>query len=65
MSIGDSVVIFAGAGGIGCGRSIAMRFASDVIAVIVSDINASGGLETVRNIADNGARAAFFRADIR
>jgi NAD(P)-dependent dehydrogenase (short-subunit alcohol dehydrogenase family) len=59
------VVVVTGAGGRGCGRAIAARFASLGSLVIVSDINEAGGNETVRLIEDAGARAAFFRADVR
>jgi 3-oxoacyl-[acyl-carrier protein] reductase len=59
------VVIVTGAGGTGCGRAIATRFARDGAAVVVSDINEPGGHETVRVIENAGGRAAFFRADVR
>lgn len=58
-------MVVTGAGGIGCGRSISARFATDGAAVVVSDINETGGLETVREIERTGGRAAFFRADVR
>ena len=60
-----SVAIVTGAGGTGCGRAIAARFARDGAAVVVSDIDESGGEETVRLIAGGSGRAAFFRADVR
>lgn len=59
------VVIVTGAGGTGCGRAIAARFARDGAAVVVSDLNESGGRETVRLIESRGGRAAFVPADIR
>src|SRR5215831_7434724 len=59
------VVIVTGAGGTGCGRAIAARFAADGAIVVVSDINEAGGEETVRLIERSGGRAAFFRADVR
>jgi len=59
------VVVVTGAGGTGCGRAIAARFAAGGAAVVVSDINESGGHETVRVIEHAGGRAAFFRADAR
>ncbi len=58
------VVVVTGSGGTGCGRAIAMRFARDGAAVVVSDINEAGGLETVRLIEQQGGRAAFLRADV-
>ena len=59
------VVIVTGAGGVGCGRAIAVHFARAGAAVVVSDIQEAGGHETVRLIEDGGGRAAFFRADVR
>jgi len=66
MSGGASpVAIVTGAGGTGCGRAIAARFARDGAAVLVSDIDEAGGEESVRLIAAGGGRTAFFRADVR
>jgi len=59
------VVVVTGAGGTGCGRAIAGRFAAAGAVVVVSDINEAGGRETVRLIGLAGGRAAFFRADLR
>ena len=59
------VVIVTGAGGTGCGRTIATRFAAAGAAVVACDINEAGGRETVRVIDRAGGRAAFFRADVR
>lgn len=59
------VVVVTGAGGAGCGRAIASRFARDGAAVVVSDINTSGGADTARLIAGSGGRAAFCHADVR
>jgi NAD(P)-dependent dehydrogenase (short-subunit alcohol dehydrogenase family) len=58
-------VIVTGAGGTGCGRAIAARFARDGAAVVVSDIAEAGGRETAELIARAGGRATFFRADVR
>jgi NAD(P)-dependent dehydrogenase (short-subunit alcohol dehydrogenase family) len=65
MTESRQVVVVTGAGGTGCGRAIAARFARDGAAVVVSDINEPGGHETVRLIENAGGRAAFFRADVR
>lgn len=65
MNISGDVAIVTGAGGTGCGRAIAMRFATLGSAVVVSDINEAGGHETVRLIEQGGGRAVFFRADVR
>ena len=59
------VVIVTGAGGSGCGRAIASRFARDNAAVVVSDINDAGGQATADLIARTGGHAAFCRADVR
>src|SRR5215472_8864736 len=59
------VVIVTGAGGTGCGRSIALRFAMDGAAVIVSDMDEEGGRNTVRLIEEDKGRGAFFQADVR
>lgn len=61
----DGVVIVTGAGGSGCGRAIAERFAREGAAIVVSDIDEAGAQETVRGIERTGGRAAFFRADVR
>jgi len=58
------VAVVTGAGGTGCGRTIARRLAADGAAVVVSDINDSGGRETARLIAQAGGRAAFCHADV-
>ncbi len=65
MNISRRVAIVTGSGGTGCGRAIALRFASQGSAVVVSDINEAGGHETVHLIERGGGRAAFFRADMR
>jgi NAD(P)-dependent dehydrogenase (short-subunit alcohol dehydrogenase family) len=62
---GGEIVIVTGAGGAGCGRSIASRFGARGDAVVVSDIDESGGRQTVEAIVRAGGRAAFFRADVR
>src|SRR5947208_2085354 len=54
----DGVVIVTGAGGGGCGRAIAARFAQGGASVVVSDINDPGGEETVRLIQRDRGRAA-------
>jgi NAD(P)-dependent dehydrogenase (short-subunit alcohol dehydrogenase family) len=59
------VVIVTGAGGTGCGRAIAGRFAAIGAAAIVSDVDEAGGRESVRLIEQRGGNAAFFAADVR
>jgi NAD(P)-dependent dehydrogenase (short-subunit alcohol dehydrogenase family) len=65
VSVSAEVAIVTGAGGTGCGRAIAARFAARGSAVVVSDINEAGGHETVRLIEGRGGRVAFFPADVR
>jgi NAD(P)-dependent dehydrogenase (short-subunit alcohol dehydrogenase family) len=59
-----NVAVVTGSGGTGCGRAIAARFAGAGASVVVSDINETGGHETVRQIENGGGRAAFFPADV-
>jgi NAD(P)-dependent dehydrogenase (short-subunit alcohol dehydrogenase family) len=59
------VVVVTGAGGTGCGRAIAARFAAGGAMVVASDIDEAGGRDTVGAIERTGGRAAFFRADVR
>jgi NAD(P)-dependent dehydrogenase (short-subunit alcohol dehydrogenase family) len=59
------VVVVTGAGGSGCGRAIACWFAAAGAAVVVSDINDTGGEETADLIAQTGGQVAFCRADVR
>jgi NAD(P)-dependent dehydrogenase (short-subunit alcohol dehydrogenase family) len=61
----NRAVIVTGAGGTGCGRSIAARFATGGSAVVVSDIDEAGGRSTVDQIERSGGQATFFRADVR
>ena len=61
----DRVAVVTGSGGSGCGRAIARRFAADGAAVVVSDVNEEGALETIRLIEAAGGSAVFFRADVR
>lgn len=65
MSDPERVAVVTGGGGAGCGRAIARRFAVDGFAVVVSDIDATGGAETVARIHADGGRAAFHHADVR
>ncbi len=64
MNIHGKVAIVTGSGGLGSGRAEARRLAHEGAAVVVSDVNEQGGRETVRLIAADGGRAAFFRADM-
>jgi NAD(P)-dependent dehydrogenase (short-subunit alcohol dehydrogenase family) len=57
------VALVTGAGG-GIGRAAAQVFARSGAAVLVSDVNAQGGAETVAQIEAAGGRASFFRCDV-
>jgi len=65
MPLPTKAVVVTGSGGAGCGRAIAQRFANEGASVGVSDINESGGRETVRLITASGGQAVFCRADVR
>ena len=43
----------------GIGRSTALVFAREGAKLVVADLNASGGEETVRQIKETGAEALF------
>ena len=65
MEIRGKAAVITGAGGDGSGRAIACRLAREGAAVVVGDINETGGLETVRRIEAAGGKALFHRADVR
>ena len=50
-------------GGSGIGRAIATLFSAEGAAVVVADIDESGGIETAARIGEQGGRAVFLRAD--
>jgi NAD(P)-dependent dehydrogenase (short-subunit alcohol dehydrogenase family) len=51
-------------GASGIGRATALRLAAACDTVIVADLNADGGAETVRRIAANGGSARFEHLDV-
>lgn len=59
---GKVAVVTGAASGIG--RCTAELYARRGAAVVVSDVDADGGAETVRRITGEGGRAAFVRADV-
>lgn len=63
MRLKNKVAIITGAGS-GIGRESALLFASEGCKILVSDINESGGNETVDQIKDEGNNALFCKADV-
>jgi NAD(P)-dependent dehydrogenase (short-subunit alcohol dehydrogenase family) len=59
---GKVAVVTGAASGIG--RASAIRFASEGAAVVVTDLNAQGGDETVAECKRAGGRAVFCRVDV-
>jgi NAD(P)-dependent dehydrogenase (short-subunit alcohol dehydrogenase family) len=55
--------LITGAGS-GLGRATALLFAKNSANVVVSDLNAEGGEETVRLIHDAGGNAVFIKCDV-
>ena len=59
----DKIVVITGAGS-GIGRITAQKFAADGATVVVSDMNAASGQETVELIASAGGKAIFVVANV-
>jgi NAD(P)-dependent dehydrogenase (short-subunit alcohol dehydrogenase family) len=59
----DRVALVTGAAS-GIGRASAAALANEGAAVVVADINAEAGRETVRRIRQTGKQAEFVRADV-
>jgi NAD(P)-dependent dehydrogenase (short-subunit alcohol dehydrogenase family) len=57
------VALVTGASG-GIGRASALAFAASGASVVVSDVNADGGAETVALISAKGGKAVFQRCDV-
>jgi NAD(P)-dependent dehydrogenase (short-subunit alcohol dehydrogenase family) len=63
MRLTDKVAIITG-GASGIGQATACLFAKEGCRVVVADIDAERGLETVTSIRRDGGEAAFVRADV-
>jgi NAD(P)-dependent dehydrogenase (short-subunit alcohol dehydrogenase family) len=62
--VSEKVAIVTGAAA-GIGRAAALLLAREGAAVIVVDVDETGGAETSQVIANNGAKSAFFPYDVR
>ena len=63
MRLKNKVAIITGAGS-GIGRESALLFSSEGCNILVSDIDESGGNETVDQIKGEGGNASFCKADV-
>ena len=59
---GKVAVVTGGSSGIG--RATAQIFAREGARVVVADVGAEGGAETVRLITDAGGEATFVQTDV-
>lgn len=64
MALFDGKVAIVTGGASGIGRSAALLYAQNGAKVVVSDVDETGGNETVRMVAQTGGAAAFARADV-
>jgi NAD(P)-dependent dehydrogenase (short-subunit alcohol dehydrogenase family) len=59
----DKIALITG-GSSGIGRAAAQLFSREGAKVVIADINAEGGEETVRSITDAGGEAHFVKTDV-
>lgn len=64
MGLVDGLVALVTGSGAGIGRATAVKFAEEGAKVVVSDVNAGGGEETVSVIGRAGGEATFLPCDI-
>jgi NAD(P)-dependent dehydrogenase (short-subunit alcohol dehydrogenase family) len=64
MLLNSKVAVVTGAGGSGCGRAIARRFAREGASVVIADTNEAGARDTASAIEAEGLSASFFRTDV-
>lgn len=64
MALSEKVVIVTGAGGAGCGRAIAYRFAREGAKLLLADIDESAVAEIASAIEAEGLSASCFRTDV-
>ena len=64
MGLLDGKVGLVTGAGAGIGRATALTFAREGAAVMVADVDARGGEETLRLVLEAGGRARFERADV-
>jgi NAD(P)-dependent dehydrogenase (short-subunit alcohol dehydrogenase family) len=64
MDLQGKVAVITGAGGLGSGRAEALRLAAEGCRVVVSDIEETGCVETVRQITAAGGDGAALRCDV-
>jgi NAD(P)-dependent dehydrogenase (short-subunit alcohol dehydrogenase family) len=63
MRLKDKVILITGSGS-GIGKSTALLFAKEGAQVIVNDVNAEKGIETVEEIIGAGGDSLFIQADV-
>ena len=64
MSDFDGKIVIVTGGASGIGRTTSEYFAREGAKVVVSDVDESGGTDTVRRIRENGGEADFQRTDV-
>ncbi|XEC93445.1 SDR family NAD(P)-dependent oxidoreductase [Paenibacillus tarimensis] len=63
MRLKEKIALITGSGS-GIGKSTALRFAEEGATVVVNDLDAAKGIETVAEIEGNGGSACFIQADV-